>query len=101
MDNLYYNVPANRGFGGFLKSLFFKQRTDYSFIEDNNIKDYFEAVRAAKLELDNIQRFFNSTADPDLIEYAIYEERAAKLKLSYLLKKAKENNIKCMDYISF
>lgn len=100
MDNLIINVKENKGILGSLKSLFSKKETDYKAIENNNAQDYINAVKAAAQELENVERLFNNTADPDLIEYAIYEQRAVKVRFSYLVKKAKEKNIKCQDLIS-
>lgn len=94
MDNLYYNLPEDRGFGGFIKSVFSKPNNVYNLSSINSPEEYLDIVRAAKLEVENAERLFNSTSDPDLVEYAIYHQYAAKLKLSYLIKKAKEYNIK-------
>ncbi|MDF2674708.1 MAG: hypothetical protein K0R09_2976 [Clostridiales bacterium] len=53
-------------------------------------------VRMAIEELDNIRKYFEVVDDPELIDYAIYREKAAIMKLSYLLKKAKKNELlKC------
>lgn len=50
-------------------------------------------VRMAIEELDNIRKYFEVVDDPELIDYAIYREKAAIMKLSYLLKKAKKNEL--------
>jgi len=36
------------------------------------------------------EEYFEWVTDPDLIDYAIYEIKASKIKYSYFLKKAKE-----------
>lgn len=46
-------------------------------------------IKRAATELENIRRFFDVADDPELIEYAIFTEKAAVTRLSYLIKKAK------------
>jgi len=36
------------------------------------------------------EEYFQWATDPDLVEHAIYELKASKIKYIYLLKKAKE-----------
>lgn len=48
-------------------------------------------IRKAVEELENIRKYFEIVEDPELIDYAIYREKAALMQLSYLLKKAKKN----------
>lgn len=42
-------------------------------------------------ELENIRKYFEMVEEPELIDYAIYREKAVLVQLSYLLKKAKKN----------
>jgi hypothetical protein len=61
---------------------------------EGNINLLAEDIRKAVEELENIRRYFDVVEEPELIDYAIYREKAAIMKLSYLLKKAKcENNL--------
>lgn len=69
-------------------------------IEPDELYEFLNVLDEAKQDLDSAQKLFDSTSDPDLIEYAIYEEYAAKLKLSYLVKRAKEKDIKLPNYIA-
>lgn len=48
-------------------------------------------IRRAIEELENIRRYFEIVEDPELIDYAIYREKAALMRLQYLLKRAKKN----------
>jgi hypothetical protein len=99
MSNVMYNVPENRGLGGLLKSVFLgRGKPQYGLGEVNESMEYIEAVKNAKIELENIDKLFNNTSDPDLIEYAIYEQYAAKLKFSYLIKKIKDKKITLENY---
>jgi hypothetical protein len=48
-----------------------------------------DEIHQAITELENIRKYFEFAQDPDLIDYAIYSEKAAVTRLSYLLKRAK------------
>jgi hypothetical protein len=55
-------------------------------------RDVFAAeVKRAYADWQAAENYFdNVAADPDLIDFAIYDMQAAKKKYSYMLKKAKE-----------
>lgn len=58
-----------------------------------NIKDLSgitDEIRVAIRELENIRQVFDSVDIPELIEYAIYTEKAAAARLSYLIQLAKK-----------
>lgn len=61
--------------------------------DDNIYKDkehnINEDIRTAIEELESARRFFDSVQEQELIEYAIYREKAAITRLSYLFKLAK------------
>lgn len=57
-----------------------------------NKSQLIEEIRQAISELESIRKSFEFAQDPELIDYAIYREKAAITKLSYLLKKAKSTN---------
>ncbi|MCX7884513.1 MAG: YaaL family protein [Caloramator sp.] len=80
-----------------------KQVTKSSFMNKailnfNIIKNYkkdsknnlLEEVKSAIDELENVRQYFNSVNEPELIDYAIYREKAAITRLSYLLRIAKD-----------
>lgn len=48
-------------------------------------------IKQAMDDLENVRKFFDLAEDPELIEYAIFTEKAAIMRLSYLIKKAKIN----------
>jgi len=52
--------------------------------ENDVLKDEF---KAAVLELELIRNYINYVDDPDLIEYAIYAEKAIQKRIAYILKK--------------
>lgn len=101
MNNLSRDMTENREPGKNLRTILFGKRRQLMKTESNESRDFVEAINAAKEDLDNVEKLFNSTSDPDLIEYAIYLEYAAKLKLSYLIKKAKEKEIRLTDLMTY
>jgi hypothetical protein len=52
-------------------------------------------IKKAIDELEGIRQYFNAVVEPELVEYAIYREKAALTRLSYLFRiaKVKETNI--------
>ncbi len=57
--------------------------------EDREREILTEELRNASFELQRSYLQFNSTADPDLIEAAIFEIKAHQARYSYLLKRLK------------
>lgn len=51
---------------------------------------YATEVKKAYADVKAAESYFNIVADPDLIDFAIYDIEAAKKKYAYMLKKAKE-----------
>lgn len=49
-----------------------------------------EEIRFALIELENIRAIFDCVDAPELIEYAIYSEKAVVSRLSYLFQLAKK-----------
>lgn len=59
--------------------------------KSENLKnEMLESLRLAHKEWKDKESYFESVTEPDLIDYAIYDMEAAKLKYVYLLKKIKE-----------
>jgi hypothetical protein len=54
-----------------------------------NKNKLIDEIHKAITELENIRKYFEFAQEPELIDYAIYAEKAAITRLSYLLKKAK------------
>ncbi|MDD5017839.1 MAG: DUF2508 family protein [Eubacteriales bacterium] len=55
---------------------------------------YATEVRQAYADWQAAENYFDNVADPDLIDFAIYDIEAAKKKYAYMLKKAKEQHTK-------
>ncbi|WP_109840467.1 DUF2508 family protein [Schnuerera ultunensis] len=53
-----------------------------------------ENLKKAQEEWKNKEVYFQSVTDPDLVDHAIYELEASRIKYIYLLKKVKERNIR-------
>jgi len=50
---------------------------------------FYDAVNQARTEWQNARQLFNDVSDPELVDYAIYREEAARRRYMYLLKQAK------------
>jgi hypothetical protein len=57
-------------------------------------KQLIKSIEEAREELFRARQYFEMVADPQLVDYAIYTEQAAKSRFVYLLNQAKENGIK-------
>lgn len=97
MNAISVSLQPSRGLVGFLRSVFMRKSAD-SLLELSEQQKLLDEVKEARQELECIQSYFNWVCDPDLVEYAIYQERAIKLKYSYLVKLAKEKNIKSLNF---
>ncbi len=51
---------------------------------------YADEVRQAYAEWQAAANYFDNVADPDLVDFAIYDMEAARKKYVYMLKKARE-----------
>jgi len=54
------------------------------------ISEYADDVKRAYAVWQAAQNYFDNVADPDLIDFAIYDMEAAKKRYVYMLKKARE-----------
>lgn len=52
--------------------------------------EYAHEVKRAYAIWQAAQNYFDNVADPDLIDFAIYDMEAAKKRYVYMLKKARE-----------
>ncbi len=69
----------------------------FKHIEEKYTAEYekqelIEDLKAAHREWKDKESHFNDVTDPDLIDHAIYEIEASKIKYFYFLKKIKENH---------
>ena len=64
------------------KKLKFNEKTEKEKILEN--------LKSAQKEWKDKEIYFQSVTEPDLIDHAIYELEASKIKYMYLLKKAKK-----------
>ncbi|WP_326512325.1 DUF2508 family protein [Clostridium intestinale] len=70
-----------------LKILFSK---DENLRYDNITEDIYKAIK----DIESAQMMFETVNNPTLIEVAIYTEQAAKRRLDFLIKEAKERGVK-------
>ncbi len=58
--------------------------------KDKEISEMLENIRIAHGEWKTKEKLFQEVTDPDLVDFAIYELEASKLKYMYLLKLLKK-----------
>ena len=64
--------------------------------EDNEMrKRLLDDIDFVSRRLEHIQESYDMTAEPELVDALIYEEMAMRSRFNYLIRVAKENNIKC------
>ena len=63
-------------------------------LKDKNDYDLLKAIIKAKQELDLANKNFES-AENEMIDYYVYQIKANKAKLDYLIKCVKKKNMKC------
>ena len=51
---------------------------------------FADEVKKAYVEWQAAENYFDNVADPDLVDFAIYDMEAARKKYVYMLKKARE-----------
>ena len=64
--------------------------------EDTDFKSrLLEDLEYVTERLERIRESYDMTSEPEMVESLIYEERAMKARFDYLIRIAKERNIKC------
>jgi hypothetical protein len=58
--------------------------------EKTEKEEIIENLRLAEREWKDKEKYFQSVTEEDLVDHAIYELEASKIKYMYLLKKVKE-----------
>lgn len=62
--------------------------------EEKELEEFFLSLNKALQEINDAENFFDNVVDTELVDHAIYKMEAAKSKYVYLLKQAKEKNIR-------
>jgi hypothetical protein len=62
--------------------------------EEKALEEFFASLYKAQQEMYDAQNFFDNVVDKELIDHAIYKMEAAKSKYVYLLKQAKDKEIR-------
>lgn len=64
--------------------------------EDTDFKKrLLEDLEYVTNRLERIRECYDMTAEPEMVESLIYEEKAMQARFDYLIRVAKERNIKC------
>ncbi|MTI71344.1 MAG: DUF2508 family protein [Firmicutes bacterium] len=81
-------------YGGFknIINLFNNLSTDDK--KEREDEELLKELKHAHTEWKNAETYFHSVAENDLIDHAIYNMEAAKRKYMYLLKKAREKDLR-------
>ena len=61
----------------------------FKISEKTEKEKIIESLRQAEKEWKDKEKYFQSVTEPDLVDHAIYELEASKIKYMYLLKKVK------------
>lgn len=65
-------------------------------MEENDLKErILEDLEYVTNRLERIRESYDMTSEPEMVESLIYEEKAMKARFDYLIRIAKERNIKC------
>jgi hypothetical protein len=78
--------------GGASKDWFFNKTIktlNFKNQDNKKMNQMIKEIEAAITELEEIRGYFDVVDAPELIEYAIYREKAAITRLSYLIRKVK------------
>lgn len=71
-------------------------KADPAEAEKNEMrKQLLEDIDRVSRQLEHIRQVYDMTSEPELVDALIYEEKAMRSRFSYLIRIAKENNIKC------
>lgn len=62
--------------------------------EEQALEEFFLCLHKAQQEMYDAENFFDNVVDPELVDHAIYKMEAAKSKYVYLLKQARDKNIR-------
>jgi len=75
-------------------------KKNFEYTREQNL--LLKAIEQAVEDLKAARIFFNYVDDPRLVDFAIYEEEAAKAKYGYLILQAKQKGleVKCNYYLS-
>jgi hypothetical protein len=83
----------------FLNSFITRKKTPIKMDPENREKEeILENLNRAKRDLDVANANFEFAQDEGLVDYYIYEIKAAETKYQYLLKKAREKNINVTNF---
>lgn len=63
-------------------------------------RQLFEEIDHVTAQLSRIRKSYDMTDEPELVDALIYEELAMQARYDYLIRTAKERNIKCRISIS-
>lgn len=69
----------------------------FNYKNNKDAELIIKEIEKVREEWEMARNFFDTVRDKNLIDYAIYREKAARSKYLYLLNLAKDNGIKISD----
>ncbi len=75
-------------------NLFSAIKYGYKDSEEEALEDFFLSVDNAKQEMYDAQNYFDNVTEQELVDHAIYKIEAARSKFIFLIKQAKEKEIR-------
>lgn len=91
--------PPGRASMGFASRLWTKTK-DYIFMKEEipaNEYGQEQMLELAKQELEAAHNLFARAEDPEMIEYAVFNLKAAEKRYDFLIKRAKQQLVKPKD----
>lgn len=73
----------------------FTKKDNTSQEEDDFRRQLLEDLNFVSERLERIRESYDMTDEPELVDALIYEEKALRSRFDYLIRIAKEKNIKC------
>ena len=73
----------------------FKKNDTVCQEEEELRRQLLEDLDFVSNRLERIRESYDMTAEPELVDALIYEEKALRSRFDYLIRVAKEKNIKC------
>ena len=68
--------------------------------EQEKMSELFSSIEQARRELEAAQANYDYATDPSLLEYYIYDLKAAEMRLNYYLKLAKKDGLSHPVYMT-
>lgn len=62
--------------------------------------ELIDAIEEARVSLETARRYFDEVMEPKLVDFAIFNEQAAKARYGYLIDEARKIGLVCEPFMS-